>query len=384
MGRGTKWSPHEKAIAAKAYREATLDPVSRANQRADEFKAKIIRNMEAMSPNNVPPNKYHLRGATSVYSHLKDVVFPDLNKFNHCLQIVELSHPTGISLQQKINIAVALHTKKAKQFSYLFKDLVPEDTWPNYLAWLEVRDLKKFAFSMSSPDGNMETELEDYDKKHPPSIIPQVGTALEAAEKQVENDEVASGLNIKSLSFTTPMSSAPSSTYNNNKKYSRPTGRDVAKATLSSSDNKRNYKEESVSCAKDKEIKKLRMAFERRNEEVQRHNTHNELKYVIELYKDDEEHRDNIKILKKKLLEDTLKTLALKKKPENVPVSESGAPDYKQFDSHNSLLSSEEEFTTTHSNNSPTHKNSLSFIGLGELAEIACSEEQEKIIGMEI
>ncbi|KAL7566815.1 hypothetical protein ACA910_019403 [Epithemia clementina (nom. ined.)] len=200
---------------------------------------------------------------------------------------------------------------------------------------------------MSSPDGNMETELEDYNKKHPPSIIPQVGTALEAAEKQVENDEVASGSNIKSLSFNTPMSSAPSSTYNNNKKYSRPTGRNVAKAALSSSDNKRKYKEESVSRAKDKEIKKLRMAFERCNEEVQRRNTHNEMKYVIELYKDDEEHRDNIKILKKKLLEDTLKTLALKKEPENVPVSESGAPDYEQFDSHNSLLSSKEEFATT-------------------------------------
>ncbi|KAL7566814.1 hypothetical protein ACA910_019402 [Epithemia clementina (nom. ined.)] len=126
MGRGTKWSPHEKVIAAKAYCEATLDPVSGADQCADEFKAKIICNMEAMSTNNVPPNKYHLHGATSVYSHLKDIVFPDLNKFNHCLRIVELSHPTGISLQQKINIAVALHTKKAKQFSYLFKDLVPK------------------------------------------------------------------------------------------------------------------------------------------------------------------------------------------------------------------------------------------------------------------
>ena len=70
-------------------------------------------------------------------------IFPDVQHFNAALRSVETRKLTGLSEQQKINMAVAVHLGKAKTPHYRFKDFDPVE-WPNYYSWRYLRDCPKF------------------------------------------------------------------------------------------------------------------------------------------------------------------------------------------------------------------------------------------------
>jgi len=58
MPQRTKYSYHENAALAKAFKRAMDDAISRANQSADVFMGKVINALVLFMPDNYPMNTY--------------------------------------------------------------------------------------------------------------------------------------------------------------------------------------------------------------------------------------------------------------------------------------------------------------------------------------
>jgi hypothetical protein len=141
MARGLSWTSTEVEACAKAFVSATNNPVRGSDQRQQDFIDDILKALKRYAPTNLveADGTYHHRGNV-VWSHLRDSVFSDVQKFNESLRLVYLSKPTGITEQQKINIAVAIHNNKISSVDYSFQDSVPCAMWKHYLAWLVLKD----------------------------------------------------------------------------------------------------------------------------------------------------------------------------------------------------------------------------------------------------
>ena len=72
----------EVAACAKAYVNATNNPIRGTDQTQAEFIADILRKLKHFAPSNLDARAgtYHNRG-TVVWSHLRDSVFGDMQKF---------------------------------------------------------------------------------------------------------------------------------------------------------------------------------------------------------------------------------------------------------------------------------------------------------------
>jgi hypothetical protein len=88
----------------------------------------------------------------AAWTYLKYNVFKDVQKFNKALRNVYSSEPLGVTEEQKINMAVAIHVKKTKHMNYEYKDYDSKQ-WRSYLAWLQLKDLPKFKFPYSEIPG---------------------------------------------------------------------------------------------------------------------------------------------------------------------------------------------------------------------------------------
>ena len=145
MGRGLGYSLHERRALAIAYINASNDSVDGADQNVPEFGAKIITNLLTLQPTGAEPGHYVDRDETGVtqWQYLRDSVFGDIQKFNHSFLLVEQAEISGITDQEMINIAVALHLGRIDHPDRDARDTNPTD-WTNYLAWLELRVLPKF------------------------------------------------------------------------------------------------------------------------------------------------------------------------------------------------------------------------------------------------
>ena len=75
---------------------------------------------------------------------MRDNVFGNLQKFNKAIRKVEVSNPSGVTEQQKINMAVAIHLGKTNKMDYEFKDFDPF-FWRLYKSWLNVKFLPTFS-----------------------------------------------------------------------------------------------------------------------------------------------------------------------------------------------------------------------------------------------
>lgn len=95
-------------MCAKAFVNATHNPIRGSDQTQGDILADILRKLEFLAPADLEAGTYHLRG-DSVWKHLRDTVFKDVQKFNEALRLVYLSLPTGVSEEDKINMAVAIH-----------------------------------------------------------------------------------------------------------------------------------------------------------------------------------------------------------------------------------------------------------------------------------
>jgi hypothetical protein len=74
---------------------------------------------------------------------LRDQVFPDVNKFNEALRLVQASHPTGVNDDNIMSMAIALHLGETKRMDYQFKSY-DHTKWANFAAWKILSIAPKF------------------------------------------------------------------------------------------------------------------------------------------------------------------------------------------------------------------------------------------------
>jgi hypothetical protein len=107
----------------------------------------------------VKVGSYAERGMSAVRNFWAANIARDCKKFNKSLMKVYASKPTGTTIEEKINIAVALHLKKAETASSRHRDFAAND-WKFFQAWLVLREHR--AFIPPSPESLDETvDLEE-------------------------------------------------------------------------------------------------------------------------------------------------------------------------------------------------------------------------------
>ena len=164
------WKAKEIAIACKGYIAATLNPVKGADQDFVAFSDDLIQKMTTISPPDCDDGTYWKRGIR-VYPYLRDNIFPDVQKFQKALRIVFSSNPTGVTEEEKVCMAGAVHCKETKTMEYKFKSYEPK-SWKFYEGWVHLKKIPKFAYSShtlapdtpNQPTKNQETESVDSSK----------------------------------------------------------------------------------------------------------------------------------------------------------------------------------------------------------------------------
>jgi hypothetical protein len=150
MGRAPKWKREEILALAQAWIDASEDhnpdgkehKIKGADQTCNDFWLKVMYNFELAAPADVEKN-YHERKLDPVHHMWRDTIARDLCKFNKALVKVLASQPTGVTEDQKINMAVAIHNNETNTCLHRFKDYNARD-WRFYGAWKVVKHHPKF------------------------------------------------------------------------------------------------------------------------------------------------------------------------------------------------------------------------------------------------
>jgi len=149
MGRNVKYSSYKEEALARAHVMATNDPIHGANQTSAHFNDIRFKHLISLTPDDCDPDTYYHRGNSAIRNHYYDL-FHEIQKFNIAIRRVEVSNPTGVTLQQRINMAVAIHVGLTNRMEYKYKDLNPARSWVRYSAWLLLQHLPKFSYNNST------------------------------------------------------------------------------------------------------------------------------------------------------------------------------------------------------------------------------------------
>jgi hypothetical protein len=122
----------------------------RAKTMATRF---TVFSRQALSPKD-GQGQFGDRPPKAVYVFLRDNIFPDVNKFNEALCLIQASHPTGVNEDNILSMAIALHLGETKRMDYNFKSF-DHSKWPNYTAWKILRSAPKF----QPPTGTLPASL---------------------------------------------------------------------------------------------------------------------------------------------------------------------------------------------------------------------------------
>ena len=146
MPRAAVWKKEENLCLAKAWITASEEgsAVKGTGQRIDNFWHKVVALITLDAPRDaVVRGTYHARTRTALKNHWRDDVAKDVNNFNKCLKMIQTSYPTGCSIQERINMAVAIKMAKTSVRDYRYKQFDPND-WVNYATWKVLRRHRKF------------------------------------------------------------------------------------------------------------------------------------------------------------------------------------------------------------------------------------------------
>jgi hypothetical protein len=143
MGKAPTWTTKERETVALAWLRATNNGIQGADQKGEDFRNKIHVLFKALSPRDAPPGRFGDRPPKAIYVFLRDQVFPDINKFNESLRLIQASHPTGCNEDNILSMAIALHVGEAKRMDYNFRSF-EHTKWANYSAWKILSIAPKF------------------------------------------------------------------------------------------------------------------------------------------------------------------------------------------------------------------------------------------------
>ena len=105
MGRGRKWTSEERPKLALAWSRTSMNPVHGRNQRSDVFVEKVFESFKEEAPPNPELGTYYHRSSATVMNFWRNVMAPDIMKFNEALKKVYAAKPSEVDEQQKINMA---------------------------------------------------------------------------------------------------------------------------------------------------------------------------------------------------------------------------------------------------------------------------------------
>lgn len=250
MPQNTVWSSNERRVAAIAYLRTTQDCVVGKDQTGKEFWDKIIERIAQIEPQG----ENESRSPSAIKSFIAAKILPDVQKFNVSLTKVLSAKPSGINDQQIINMAVAVHLNKTAGRDYEFRDFDPTK-WPNYSAWLVLKNIRKFA--PPSPP----TDLS------PPAMDPVVQTNLEP----IQNNEELSSL------AAIPVPTAESVLTTTTTTMFTPIGQKAAKRAFYA-----NKKMATDEVKRVEEVKRIRLAMDERNKLIGERNATQERSKRIE------------------------------------------------------------------------------------------------------
>jgi hypothetical protein len=164
MGKAKTWSSIEAEAASRAFLTATHDSVHGSGQKGEDFAKRVHEAFTKLAPPGVEGSgTYGERdpGAADckVWHYVRDVILKDVQKFNGTVNIVMNMGLSRVSHQEKINIAVALFTKKMKKDDnpYDHKDF-EATKWRLYRSWNVLKDSAKAAAPSASKRPSEEIE----------------------------------------------------------------------------------------------------------------------------------------------------------------------------------------------------------------------------------
>ncbi|KAG7369279.1 hypothetical protein IV203_032022 [Nitzschia inconspicua] len=144
-----KWTADECTVAAKAYVAATQDEINGADQTAADFSKRLNSFMKSFSPpacagtgtywDRDPDGR---RGV--IWQFLRDTVTKECQKFNVSLNRVRNANLSGLTEEEKVNVAVATHLRKISvgETLYSYKNF-DKISWRFYGAWHVLKDTEK-------------------------------------------------------------------------------------------------------------------------------------------------------------------------------------------------------------------------------------------------
>jgi len=128
-----------------------FDEIRGAEQRGEDFAAKIHKAFESYSPPGVRGSgTWHDRdpnGTTGkIWHYIWDTILKDVQKFYSCLNAVLNMDLSGVTCEQKVNIAVAVCLKKVKEGKshYHYKDF-DANKWQLFKAYVVLKETGKLA-----------------------------------------------------------------------------------------------------------------------------------------------------------------------------------------------------------------------------------------------
>ena len=138
MGKAPKWSPEEGAALSNAWIQQSEDEecpqVYGTNQSQEEFWLKVVERFK--KPADAPQGTYDERtverGVSPLVVRFKESISRDVKKFNNALLKVFHARPTGVSEEEKVNMAIAIHLGKSDSPNYRHRDFERND-WKFYL-----------------------------------------------------------------------------------------------------------------------------------------------------------------------------------------------------------------------------------------------------------
>ena len=107
----------------KAYVKATLNPLVGAEQEYVRFTKEVTLRMEQFAPGEVDDGTYHQCGQ-HIYSYLCGRIYPKFQNFNKALCHVHACNLTGVTEQEIINMAVAIHMWVTNTMEYSYKSVI--------------------------------------------------------------------------------------------------------------------------------------------------------------------------------------------------------------------------------------------------------------------
>jgi hypothetical protein len=163
MPKGKRWSPEENLDLAQAWIEVSEDAgspdVKGTNQDSDEFWARVHRNFkEKGGDQGSGKGVYGDRAITAIQNQWKDNISRNIKNFNKAIAKVNASNLSGVTNQQKVNVAVAIHLGKTDVASTRHRNFQVMD-WKFYQCWLALKEHPAFL----PPKQKEAEEIEDDD-----------------------------------------------------------------------------------------------------------------------------------------------------------------------------------------------------------------------------